>query len=106
MYDADKVRALNDAARSTLAGCRVTVTQGVAALQCVDHVLAEVRSFSDFTSDNDPFSEHDFGSLQVAGQTLFWKFDYYDLTMTMLSADPADPRVTVRVLTIMLSHEY
>ena len=106
MYNADKVRALNDAARSTLTGCRVMVTQGVAALQCMDRVLAEVCSFSDFTADNDPFSEHDFGSVQVAGQTLFWKFDYYDLTMTMLSPDPADPSVTVRVLTIMLSHEY
>ncbi len=82
------------------------VTQGATALQCMDQVLGEVRSFSDFTTDNDPFAEHDFGSVQVAGQTLFWKFDYYDLTMTMLSPDPADPSVTVRVLTIMLSHEY
>lgn len=106
MCDVDKVRALNDAARSTLTGCRVMVTQGVAALQSTGQVLAEVRRYSNFSTDNDPFSEHDFGSLEVAGQTLFWKFDYYDLTMTMLSPDPADPSVTVRVLTVMLSHEY
>lgn len=106
MYGADKVREFNDAARQTLTGCRIVITRGVAALDCTDDVLAEVRSFSDFTAGNDPFSEHDFGSVQVAGQTLFWKFDYFDLTMTMLSPDPADPSVTVRVLTIMLSNEY
>lgn len=106
MYDVEKVRVLNDAARTTLTGCRVMFTQGVAALRCTVEVVAAVMGYTAFDDDNDPFGEHDFGSMQVAGQTVFWKFDYYDLSMTMHSPDPADPAVTVRVLTIMLAEEY
>lgn len=105
MYDVNQVRALNDAARTTLTGCRVMVTQGVDALGRMDEVLGAVSSYIAFDADNDPFGEHDFGSMQVAGQTVFWKFDYYDLSMTMHSPDPADPAATVRVLTIMLAEE-
>lgn len=106
MCDADKVRELNDAARHSFAGCRVMITRGVAALDCVDAVLAAVRSYNTFTADNDPYGEHDFGSLTVAGERLFWKFDYYDTEMQMASLDPADDTITVRVLTIMLAEEY
>jgi hypothetical protein len=103
MYDTNKVRELNDAARHSFQGCRVMITRGVAALDHIDTVLAAVRSFSTFTADNDPYGEHDFGSFAVAGERLFWKFDYYDPDMQMASLDPADDTITVRVLTIMLS---
>lgn len=106
MYDADKVRELNDAARQTLSACRVMITRGVMALDCTDAVLAAVRSYNTFNSDNDPYREHDFGSFTVAGERLFWKFDYYDSDMEMASLDPADDTITVRVLTIMLADEY
>lgn len=106
MYDVEKVRVLNDAARTTLTGCRVMFTQGVAALRRTVEVVAAVMGYTAFDDDNDPFGEHDFGIMQVAGQTVFWKFDYYDPSMTMHSPDPADPAVTVRVLTIMLAEEY
>lgn len=33
MYDVEKVRVLNDVARTTLTGCRVMFTQGVAGLE-------------------------------------------------------------------------
>lgn len=105
MYDADKVRELNDRARQSFSGCRVMITRGVAALDCVDVVLAAVRSYSTFNSDNDPYGEHDFGSFTVAGERLFWKFDYYDTDMQMASLDPSDDTITVRVLTIMLADE-
>jgi hypothetical protein len=106
MCDANKMRELNDAARQTFTGCRVMITRGVAALDCVDAVMAAVRSFSTFDADNDPYGEHDFGSFAVAGEQLFWKFDYYDTDMQMASLDPSDDNVTVRVLSIMLADEY
>lgn len=106
MYDANKVRELNDAARQTFQGCRVMVSRGVAALDSVDAVLVAVRRYSNFNADNDPYSEHDFGSIRIAEQTVFWKFDYYDVDLQMASLDPTDPTVTVRVLTIMLGEEY
>uniref|UniRef100_UPI002FDFC046 DUF3768 domain-containing protein n=1 Tax=Nereida ignava TaxID=282199 RepID=UPI002FDFC046 len=82
------------------------ITQGVQALDDVPSVLDEVRRFDAFTPDNDPYEEHDFGSIHHSGQTVFWKFDYWDVDLTIHSPDPSDPAVTARVLTIMLADEY
>jgi hypothetical protein len=65
-----------------------------------------VREYSDFTEDNDPFSEHDFGNFEYQGNTIYWKIDYYDNALSMGSPDPTDPAVTRRVLTILLSEEW
>lgn len=97
---------LNDEARSTFSGCRVVVTPGIAALGKDQEILALVRTFSNFSPNNDPFGEHDFGAFEFAGHTIFWKIDCYDIDMSMASPDPADPTVTVRVLTVMLGEEY
>jgi hypothetical protein len=104
--DAAKIAALNDQARQSFTGCRVVITQGVKALDYVPEVLDQVRWYDVFTSDNDPHGEHDFGSFRYAGETIFWKFDYYDVDVTMHSPDPSDVTVTTRVLTIMLADEY
>jgi hypothetical protein len=82
------------------------ITQGVAALDQTAAVLKAVREFSNFTADNDPYGEHDFGSFVISGNQLFWKIDYYDSDLQMASLDPADDTITVRVLTIMLADEY
>ena len=55
---------------------------------------------------NDPYGEHDFGLIEVAGHRVMFKIDYYDLSLCGHSADPADPLMTRRVLTIMLAGEY
>jgi hypothetical protein len=65
-----------------------------------------VETFDVFTHDNDPYGEHDFGAFEHNGQRIFWKIDYYDLTMTIGSEDPSDPKHTVRVLTVMLASDY
>ena len=52
------------------------------------------------------YGEHDFGSIELFDEKLFWKFDYYDLDLKFGSPNPADPAVTVRVLTTMLADEY
>jgi hypothetical protein len=48
----------------TLAGGKVVMTPGVAELleERLTQVLKRVRRFDEFTSDNDPHSDHDFGS--------------------------------------------
>ena len=104
-----KIAELNDAFRSSLAGGRVVMTAGVAALWSsharID-ALRAVQAFNAFTPDNDPYGEHDFGFFKAAGHEFFWKIDYYDPSLTRHSDDAADPSVTVRVLTIMLTEEY
>jgi hypothetical protein len=72
----------------------------------VDRAMIAVREFSDFTEDNDPHGEHDFGSFELDGETLFWKIDAYDTDYNFGSPNPADPAVTRRVLTILLAEEY
>ena len=69
-------------------------------------VIRRVATFDDFTSDNDPHGEHDFGSFDLAGHKFFWKIDYYDAAMEFGSEDPANPTKMTRVLTIMLANEY
>jgi len=106
--NAVRIRELNDAFRTTLRGGSVMMTPGVAELpDCVKaDVVSKVVSFGDFTEDNDPHGEHDFGSFDVVGRKFFWKIDYYDRTLTGGADDPADPDKTSRVLTIMLAGEY
>jgi hypothetical protein len=103
-----RIRARNDALRSTFVGGRVLTTSGVSALgpEAVTAVLDRVRTFTDFTEENDPNGEHDFGAFEIDGNRLFFKIDYYDPTMDAGSEDPSDPTTTTRVLTIMLASEY
>jgi hypothetical protein len=105
--DVAQIRALNDHARQSFAGCRVTVTAGIAALghNAVYAIFDLIKAYEDFTPANDPYGEHDFGSFYWAEHQVFWKFDYYDLDYTMHSPDPADETVTARVLTVMLAEE-
>jgi len=102
------IALLNDQARTTLTNCKLIITQGIDLLgaEAVDCILDLVKRFDDFSERNDPFGEHDFGAIVYEGNTVFWKFDYYDLDLMNHSPDPSDPHVTRRVLTIMLGEEY
>ena len=90
---AERIRKLNDAFRTTMTGGRVLMTAGVSALpsDVQAMVIRRVATFTDFTADNDPHGEHDFGSFDLADHKLFWKIDYYDPAMEFGSEDPADP---------------
>ncbi len=107
---AAKIRALNDAFRTTLDQRlgRVMMTAGVDALpsDVKAMVVRRVATFSAFDAENDPHGEHDFGSFTLAGRKFFFKLDYYDSAMEFGSEDPADAAKTTRVLTIMLAEEY
>jgi hypothetical protein len=103
-----KIRALNDAFRTTMIGGTVLLTVGVDALPSYVKtlVIRRVATFSEFTPDNDPHGEHDFGNFTLAGRKFFFKIDAYDAEMRYGSEDAADPMKTTRVLTIMLAEEY
>ena len=103
-----QIALLNDSLRRTFTGGKVVMTRGVAVLPEAElaQVLERVRAFDEFTNDNDPHGEHDFGNFEVGGVTYFFKVDYYAPDMERGSEDPADPNKTTRVLTIMRADEY
>ena len=104
----DRIRKLNDAHRAMIPTTTVFLSRGIAELdrEAKHAIIEAVRTFSTFTKGNDPWGEHDFGAFKIESNSVFWKIDYYDLEGVHGSADPADPAVTRRVLTILLSDEY
>ena len=91
---------------------RFVMTQGVAALSPSAQALMvfAVRTFTNFTEDNDPHGWHDFGAFEIedGGRAvrLYWKIDLYDADERFGSEVPEDPARTRRVLTILLPDEW
>lgn len=102
------IRTLNDTLRTTGQGGRIFATRGVMEMgdAFFNAAVQAMRAHDDFSSDNDPHGEHDFGRVVVEGTPVLWKIDYYDETMEYGSEDPADPAKTTRVLTLFLAQEY
>ena len=82
-----RIRELNDRFRAYIkstgyhqgAGL-LLVTRGVAARgdDFVTRAIDATCAFGDFTDDNDPYREHDFGNFELDGETVFWKIDLYE----------------------------
>ena len=104
----EQIRALNDRLRQNFNEGKAVMTCGVAALgaEGVARIVKTISVYDDFCHANDPHEEHDFGSFEADGQTIFFKIDYYDKSLTYHSPDAADRSVTERVITIMLAEEY
>ena len=84
-------------------------TPGISALplEIQAEIVHALMAFDAFDAGNDPYGEHDFGALEVAGAgQILWKFDYYDQELVYGSEDPSDLTLTMRVLTVMLASEY
>jgi hypothetical protein len=103
-----RIRALNDEMRQRLIGGMALMTPGIAALgpEAVSRIVKTIEVYDDFCHANDPHEEHDFGAFDSDGKRIFFKIDYYDETLTVHSPDPSDPKVTKRLITIMLAEEY
>jgi len=82
-----RIRALNDELRQNLAGGVAVMTPGVAALgqEAVERIVKTIAVFDDFCHANDPYEEHDFGSFEADGQRVFFKVDYYNKELILLS---------------------
>jgi len=103
-----EISALNDHFRRTGLSGKMYCTAGIESLgsQALFEIHREIALFNSFSEDNDPYGEHDFGSINYDGHKVFWKIDYYDKTMQCGSPDPSNAALTTRVLTIMLAQEY
>lgn len=103
-----RILFLNDQLRMTGQGGKVVATPGIASLPKETQlaITQAIQNFSAFTSDNDPYKEHDLALLEVQGIKVMYKIDYFAQDMIHHSPDKADPTVTNRVMTIMLASEY
>ena len=120
-----RIARLNDLARKAMGvACTAVATVGFRSLPEADQsqVRELIETYDTFTEDNDPHGERDFGAIfQLSDgrwtterprsrdderERVFWKLDYYDCNLRFGSEDAANPGVTRRVLTIMLSDEY
>jgi hypothetical protein len=104
----ERIRELNDEARRHLTDGEVVFTRGITSLPEEDQaaIFELVCHYDDFSFEDDPFEEHDFGSFEYKGHDIEWKIDCYELGADPVgSPDPSDPTVTRRVLTVMLAGE-
>jgi hypothetical protein len=81
---------------------RFVLSDEIAALpkDQLEWIIYKVKMFSDFNEKNDPHSERDFGELELQGQKIFWKFDYYDQHLKYFEENG------IRILTVMFAYEY
>jgi Protein of unknown function (DUF3768) len=86
-----KIRTLNDRLRKSLTGGRVMMTGAVSALppDVRARVIELTRAFDEFTPDNDPHQEHDFGSFEIDGQ------EFFSSTTTMTNPCGPAPKTQV-----------
>jgi len=86
---------------------KIVLTPGIAGLNLIDKekIFFSVKYYGNFTKNNNPWGEKDFGSFNFKKETFNWKIDYYDNDMKYHSPDKSDPDKTVRVLTIMKAEE-
>ena len=109
MPDTKRIAELNDQfRRNPTRHGRVVMTAAVNAkgwpfiMKCME----AIKHFDAWTEDNNPYGERDFISVEVDGEKIFAKIDYYDPSMEAGSEDPADEHKTVRVLTVMFPEDY
>ena len=103
-----RIAQLNDRLRQTFWGGKVMTTPGVNELpeELQAALFRSVAEYDDFTPDNDPHGERNFGCITIAGEKFFCKISYFDARLEYGSEDRANPEMTTRVLTIMRADEY
>ncbi|MBD2603882.1 DUF3768 domain-containing protein [Scytonema hofmannii FACHB-248] len=108
------IAELNDRFRQGDTSLGITcMTRNVQALPVnkLAQLIQLVRSFDKFTSNNDPYNEHDLAVVELDGIRYFYKIDYYDREafrkgQDLGSDDPSNPDKTWRVGLLMCADEY
>jgi Protein of unknown function (DUF3768) len=100
----NEIARLNDEFRRNGPNENWLATLCALALSNFPGLVQAVRDFDAFTPDNDPWGEHDFGSIAWHTETTYWKIDYYDQVLQYWH-DPLSPECR-RVLTVLLASEY
>ncbi len=119
-----RIAQLNDAARhQRLKNSRTVFTRNLLATLIDDSLPADQQALrrvliqsallhkmatAEFTADNDPHGEHDFGQLEYDGHKIFWKIDVYenDGSLQWGAAKPWDETSSYRIVTLMLASDY
>ena len=80
----EQIAALNDRFRSQfmmplhfekfIVPGRVVITSGVTSMTGIDkmEIFVKVCKFDSFSSENDPYGEHDFGAFEHNGRKILW----------------------------------
>ena len=89
---------------------RLVVTQSLieAGDGFVTEAVQATGAFDTFAPENDPAGWHDFGAVTIRGETVFWKIDLYEASSDFRygAEAPDNPETTMRVLTIMMAHDW
>ncbi|MFQ6550265.1 DUF3768 domain-containing protein [Aestuariibius sp. 2305UL40-4] len=89
---------------------RLHVTRSLldAGESVVTEAVQAVGTFETFEPENDPAGWHDFGAVTIRGERVFWKIDLYEASSDFRygAETPENPETTMRVLTIMMAHDW
>jgi len=117
------IRHLNDMTRTQpeIVNATWVTTQGVLHLLVGDNdrdnavlptparvaaLRAAIATFSNWSEDNDPYGEHDFGAFDLFDHRLFFKIDYFHPDHDTRAPVSSSIELCRRVLTVMLAEEY
>jgi hypothetical protein len=110
MSDTAKIRELNIAFwRAPHLHGRLMMSRYVADRSSHFHMkcIEALRVYDGWSKDNDPWSEADMCVLDIDGETVWAKLDYYSRAdLNYGSEDPSDPAKTLRIGTLMFPDEY
>jgi hypothetical protein len=88
----------------------VVMTQSLAACapEFIEHARIAIGEIDEFDPDNDPDGFHDFGSVEVDGQAVWFKIDMFEAgTGKMSGAETPDvAERTERVMTLMFPSDW
>ena len=110
-FTKEKIRTDNDQFRKNIRSFsrdikgRVVLTASVSEAIDRELIIEKVIEFDNFSADNDPHGEHDFGSFNLGETKYFFKIDYYEDYNLEYGVDPHEDE-PFRVLTIMEASDY